>query len=183
MDISQQLSDNLKNIRQKRGITQNKLSTITKISRSSIALFESGQSNPSLKQLIALSSGLNMTIDELIRAPTIDKEIYSPKIHKSKNPFCKTETLLPPSINRQKEWLDFERITLHPGGRKIGIPHKEGTREYFFVLQGAFILEFEDESKTISKNQGIGFIGHQKHTYTNPYKSKSVGISIVIRLV
>lgn len=58
---------NLKSIKESRNMTQLELATELKISRSSVAMWESGKISPRVEMLIKLSTLFNCTIDELVK--------------------------------------------------------------------------------------------------------------------
>ena len=57
---------NLKEIRLKRGMTQQELADAVGITQSQIARYESGETQPSLETLRKLAAALDCTLDELI---------------------------------------------------------------------------------------------------------------------
>lgn len=57
---------NLREIRKRKGMTQAALSAFTGINRVSIAKYETGKTEPSLKTAEKLASALDVTVDELI---------------------------------------------------------------------------------------------------------------------
>ena len=62
------LSENLKKIREKKGLSKMKLAKLSGISRRNIMLIETGRrKNPSIETVKALSNALNVSIEELIK--------------------------------------------------------------------------------------------------------------------
>lgn len=60
---------NLQAIRIKRGITQQQLAIMSKISQSRISNYERGKQEPTISTLAALARSLNCTFDELLGHP------------------------------------------------------------------------------------------------------------------
>src|SRR4051812_21544009 len=60
---------NLVGIRSAKGLSQAKLAEISGVTRASIALLETGTSNPTLEILMKLASALQVSIDEMISSP------------------------------------------------------------------------------------------------------------------
>jgi transcriptional regulator with XRE-family HTH domain len=56
----------LREIRKKKGMTQEALSKAAKINRVNIAKYETGVSSPTLKSAEKLAAALGVTVDELI---------------------------------------------------------------------------------------------------------------------
>ena len=59
--------NNLKMIREKRGLTQARLSEMTGVSRINIIRYENQEINPGLESVIKIARALGVTVDELIR--------------------------------------------------------------------------------------------------------------------
>ena len=57
---------NLKEIRKRRGLTQEALSMVSNVNRANIAKYETNTSVPSLKTCEKLANSLGVTVDELI---------------------------------------------------------------------------------------------------------------------
>jgi len=71
LEKSQQFSrtvvDALKRVRQKKGISQEKLAKTCGLSRSAISMIESGDRNPTLFVCHALAAGLGVQLSKVIR--------------------------------------------------------------------------------------------------------------------
>lgn len=55
----------LRNIRERQGLLQEEIAKTLGVSRSAIAMWESGKANPRGETLVKLADALNCTIDEL----------------------------------------------------------------------------------------------------------------------
>lgn len=66
---------NLKKIREKRGITQIRLSTEVEVSQEAISAYESGKALPSVETLIKLANFLNTSTDYLLGLTDNDLKI------------------------------------------------------------------------------------------------------------
>ena len=61
------LQKNLRKLRKKRGITQQRLSDMTGLTRTSYNGYENGVAEPNVKTLILLSNFHSVTLDELMK--------------------------------------------------------------------------------------------------------------------
>ena len=61
-----EFSENLKILRKENKIGQNKLATELSVSTKTISHWETGYTEPSITQLIAIANYFNITLDELI---------------------------------------------------------------------------------------------------------------------
>ena len=59
---------NIKNIREKKGITQQELATALGVSQSTVAMWETNNSLPRTDKLPAIAKVLGCTIDELLKS-------------------------------------------------------------------------------------------------------------------
>ena len=64
----------LKEIRKERGIKQNQLSEMCGINQNTISRYETGTREPRLRDLQAMASALNCTLDELIGEPKTEEK-------------------------------------------------------------------------------------------------------------
>ena len=97
---------NLKDIRKRKGLTQQELAVILDVSQATISTWESGEVIPPIKAIIKLSETLNCAIEELLGVEKLefrDDEIKE-----------KIETIqtLDHLINRIALWLDNDLFAL-----------------------------------------------------------------------
>ncbi len=177
--LAENLAANLRFLRQRRELTQARLSKLAGIPRPTLALMESGAANPTLAVLARLSAALQVSIDELLTAPRSQCQVFRKGTlpTKTRGPDGSTEVrkLLPDPI----PGLDIERIELKPGGRMTGVPHKPGTREYLACERGQLKLFTDGESIELSAGDMVAFQGDQPHTYCNHGRSNAVGYCVI----
>ena len=82
--------ENLKKIREKRGVTQVRLSIAAEVSQETISAYESGKSFPSVETLIKIADFLGTSTDYLIGRINDDMPLLSIK----KNGFDATDLML-----------------------------------------------------------------------------------------
>ena len=66
-DISKKLGQNLKRIREKKGMTQGDICRAMDFDRGYISSIESGKRNPTLSTLKKLADALKVSVDELLK--------------------------------------------------------------------------------------------------------------------
>lgn len=178
-DLAENLAQNLKYMRQRRELTQSRLSSLAGIPRPTLALIESGTSNPTLAILARLSAALQVSIDELLTAPRSQCQVFKkgtlPTKRRGPNGSTIVNQLLPDPI----PGLEFERLELAPGGRMQGVPHRAGTREYLTCERGTLKLFAGGEEIVLSQGDMVAFQGDQPHAYINPGRSTAVGFSVI----
>lgn len=177
-DASKNLAQNVTSLRKKRSLTQLRLAELSGATRASIALIESGTSNPTMEVLLKLSKALQVSLDELMSSPRAD---------------CSLTTADKVPMGRPKKGLRVRKIlpenegpahidemTLDEGAGFAGTPHVEGTREYFACLEGQFTIAVMGELFVVKKGDVLNFPGDKPHSYKNTGRGEALGFSVVI---
>lgn len=81
-------------LRNESGLSQEQLADLVSVAPSRISKMEHGQVNSKLTTLLALSSALNVTVDELVRKPEPDDAAYLLTFRPLLNQFTKGELLI-----------------------------------------------------------------------------------------
>src|SRR5689334_799863 len=97
------------------------------VPRATWAHLESGQANPTLSVLNRAAAALQVTIEELIRAPRpAVKHFPASTVPVRMRGLVAVRKLLPDPI----PGMEIDRMELPPGAKLVGIPHVPGTTEY-----------------------------------------------------
>ncbi len=178
LDLAVRLAANLAALRKERRMTQARLAEHAAIPRSTIANFESGAGNPSLKNLAALAAALQVSIEELLARPRSECALIrardlprSERGHGS----ARLYRLLPDEL----KGLQMEKMELLPGGFMRGVPHLRGTKEYLTCLSGALRVTVAGQDHDLAAGDVLAFPGDQPHVYHNPGRTTGVAISVV----
>ena len=164
-DAAKNLADNIRQLRESRGLTQQQLARLSEIPRPTLASLETGAANPTLSVLTGVAAALQVSIEELIGSPRNQVQIFRAGFGKSRRkPGAVISPLLPETI----PGLDISRIELNPGGRLTGIPHTTGTREYLSCISGTIELRVAAAGWILECGDAIVFRGDQRHSYHNP---------------
>lgn len=76
--LSHNVSENLKRIRQSKGMSLDQVAEQTGVSKSMLAQIEKGTANPSIGVLGKITSGLRIEFQRLIDPPRVDYALISP---------------------------------------------------------------------------------------------------------
>jgi len=77
MTYSEVVAKRIKGLIEEKGITVNRLATLSGITQSTVENFISGKTNnPKLKTLCKLATGLDMTISQLLDFPEMNETIF-----------------------------------------------------------------------------------------------------------
>ncbi len=177
--ISMYLAQNIEKLRNKKNLSQQQLATLAEIPRTTLTNIESGVGNPSLTNLVKISSALGVGIEELLSRPRSDCLLVPSQkipIEERTHGQAKIYKLLPDKI----KGIEIDKIELKAGAIMGGLPHLTGTKEYLTVLQGEITVSVAGEAYSIKKGDVFAFPGDQPHSYKNTSDLVSIAISIVI---
>ena len=176
--VSKNIAENVITLRKKRGYTQSMLAKMAGSTRASVALIESGSSNPTLEVLLKISQALKISIDELISAPFVEcihiKAKDVPLDRRSKSGVI-LRKLLPDKI----PGTEMDEIQLEPGAAMTGVPRVEGTREYFTCTSGEISIGVLGQLHILNKGDVLTFPEDKPHSYKNNSRTNATGVSVV----
>ena len=176
-DAAANLGRNIAQLREARGLTQQKISAVAGIPRATWANLESGAANPTLAVLVKVAGALQVRLEELVEPPRRIGRLYpaaSLPVRTRGN--VTVRKLLPESI----PGLEIERMELPPGAAMAGIPHTPGTREYLTCERGQIELSAGGGGQwLLEPGDVVVFRGDQKHGYRNPGARTAIAYSVV----
>lgn len=176
-DASRNLSRNVISLRKKRSLTQSRLAELSGATRASIALIESGSSNPTMEVLLKLSRALQVSMDELFSTPRADCAL----IKAADVPTVNRKGLIVRKILPEKEGpAHIDEMVLEPGAGFAGTPHVEGTREYFTCIEGQFSIAVMGQVYVVKAGDVLNFPGDKPHSYKNQGRGSARGLSVVL---
>jgi len=174
--ISTNLSENVRQLRETRGQSQQQLATLAGLPRPTWASLESGSANPTLSVLLKVAGALQVSLEELIGPPRSTGTFYpANSLRTRRRGEARIRNLLPESI----PGMEIERLELPAGGAMVGVPHTHGTREYLTCEQGQVKLVASGEAWTLGPGDVVVFRGDQRHSYRNEGRGKAVAYSVV----
>ncbi len=175
-DVATHLADNMKQLREARGITQAQMAKLAGVPRPTWANLESGGANPTLAVLVRVASALQISVEELIAPPRATaKHNKAAELPLRKRGPVMVRRLLPDVISG----LEMERMELSPRGQLTGSPHTAGTREYLTCESGVVELMVSGARYRLEPGDVVVFRGDQKHGYKNPGRKAAVAYSVV----
>ena len=176
-DVAGNLGNNIRQLREARGLTQQQIARVAGVPRPTWANLESGAANPTLAVLIKVASALQVSLEELISPPRTTSRFYAaaslPTRQRGK---VTVRRLLPEAI----AGLEIERMELPAGASMSGIPHTPGTREYLTCETGEIELSESGRVWKLGPGDVVVFRGDQKHSYRNPTRGGAVAYSVVV---
>jgi transcriptional regulator with XRE-family HTH domain len=175
-DAAANLGRNIQQLREARGLTQQKIAAVAGIPRATWANLESGAANPTLAVLVKVAAALQVRLEELVEPPRRIGRLYPAAALPTRTRGSVTvRKLLPESI----PGLEIERMELPPAAAMTGIPHTPGTREYLTCERGQIELTAGGAQWLLGPGDVVVFRGDQKHGYRNPGPRPAVAYSVV----
>jgi len=168
MTTSRQLlghvSSRVRQERESRGWTQQKLADRAKVSRRMLAGIEAEASNVSLATLDRIANAMNLTFADLVReaetAPAAGPVVVWQGEHR------RSRALLLQSTPA-KRTVELWHWTLAPQERYVASPDRKKTREMIYVISGALTIEFERKQQRVPAHESVVFASDRKFNYVN----------------
>jgi len=174
--IASNLGNNVRQLREARGMTQEQMARISGVPRPTWANLESGAANPTLSVLIKVANALQVPLEELIGPQRAAVKFYkSESLPVRERGKVRARRLLPETI----AGLEIDRMELAQGAYMAGIPHTPGTREYLTCESGRVQLTVAGSSWELEPGDVVVFRGDQKHAYRNLSSRTTVAYSVV----
>jgi transcriptional regulator with XRE-family HTH domain len=170
------LGANMKELRERRGLSQHQMAKLAGIPRPTWGNLESGTANPTLQVLTRVAAALQVRLEELLAPPRGTARLHrADTLTVRRRGAVTIRRLLPEPL----PGLEIERMELPAGAAFAGIPHTEGTREYLTCESGLVELSTAGDRFTLSPGDVVVFRGDQKHGYRNPTRQLAIAYSVV----
>ncbi|WP_028399946.1 helix-turn-helix domain-containing protein [Ectobacillus panaciterrae] len=159
------IANNLINLRKSRGLSLDKVSELTGVSKAMLAQIEKGKSSPTVSTLWKIANGLQVSFSVFMKE---DK----PQVTK-----INIEQLTP-IIDDDGNYLGYSFFSYHPEKKfeiyivnlKPGFTHQAQTHlgeEYILIKEGELTLDLQGEKHVLASGDAIQFTGTTPHSYIN----------------
>ncbi|MGZ3651275.1 MAG: helix-turn-helix domain-containing protein [Bdellovibrionota bacterium] len=173
------LARNIQQLRRALNLSQSALAEKAGIPRSTLTNLETGDSNPSLLNLLAVAGALSVNVEELLSRPRRALEhIPAAEIPEQwkANGKARILKLMPDKVRG----LMIDALELDASATLAGHPHLKGTKEYLHVLEGELTVVIEGAPVAVKKGDVLAFEGDQPHAYRNTGSRKARALSVVV---
>lgn len=166
-NVNEIVGTNLKQIREERGLSLDKVAELTGVSKSMLGQVERGETSPSIATIWKIANGLRVSFSTFIQEETIQ---ISVKRHDKIEPVIGDEgryrvfSVFPFDAVKRFEIYTME---MDPDGFYQSEPHFKGVEEYVTVFQGKLEIGVGSETYLISEGDTINFAADITHTYRN----------------
>lgn len=145
-DVSTCLADNMKRLREARGLSQAGLAERSGVPRPTIAHLETGTANPTLAVATKLALALGVGLDDLVAKQTQGIVVVEPgETRGDRRGKVRRFDLVPDYVGPN---TDFERIVISPGGR-FTVDGSQSSAQILACERGDVRLTAEDEEATL----------------------------------
>ncbi len=164
--LLEQVSVNIRQARQRLGLSQQELADRADLSRRMITLIENALGNASLTTLDRIAQALGMPFADLVRpAPPEDAAHIPPvKTWQGLHPKSQASLLQSASAHRSVELWEW---SLAPSERYQAEPDPRGMREFIYVISGTLTLELAEATHSLPAGESISFASDQLYAYVN----------------
>jgi transcriptional regulator with XRE-family HTH domain len=174
-DLTPVVGANLRRLRGKRGLSLEKLSRASNVSRAMLGQVELGQSTPTINVLWKIARALGVSFSALISHRAAGRTTVMPaeraKVLTSHDGAFSSRALFPFDEART---VEFYELKLAPLAVEKADPHPPGTVENLVVNAGALEILIGADRHLLAKGDSIFFEADVPHQYRNPGEVPSV---------
>ena len=174
-DLTPIVGQNLRRLRGQRGLSLERLSKLSGVSRAMLGQIELSQSAPTINVLWKISSALGVPFSALITARGTGGlhvlRAESAKLLTSHDGSFSSRALFPFDEPRR---VEFYELRLAPGGSERADAHNPGTTENLVVAKGAVEIEVSGRKELLGAGDAIVFEADVPHVYRNGAQGETV---------
>lgn len=161
------IANNLKQIREKKKLSLDKVAALTGVSKSMLGQIERGESNPTITTVWKIANGMKVSFSTLIKEPQTDNKIVN---RDDVDPMIEDHgkfVLYPMFPYSEMQKFEIFIADMEKGAYIRGITHGEGSYEIVTVPVGEVTMRVEEEDIVLKEGAGMRFKAHKEHTYHN----------------
>ncbi|HET6339709.1 MAG TPA: XRE family transcriptional regulator [Polyangiales bacterium] len=174
-DLVPILGANLRRLRVKRGLSLERLSKLSGVSRAMLSQVELAYSAPTINVIWRIASALGVPFGALLTTQEVHTTQVLRKSHAktltSHDGAFSSRALFPPNVPRRSE---FYELRLRPHGVEHATAHAPGTTENLVVTQGKLAIHVAGDYAQLDTGDAILFNADVPHTYENLAESESI---------
>ena len=176
------LAQNLREIREERNLSLDKLADLTGVSKSMLRQIETGQSSPTISTLWKIANGLRVPFTALLREQSAEVVLSGFKQGKPLTGRSKGYRLFPLVSFDPERSFEIYYVEIDPGTSLDAEPHNGIPEEYVFVLQGRIDITVDGEEFTVKRDHFISFLANCPHCYHNSGAETATAVMLITYL-
>lgn len=174
-DLTPFVGANLKRFRNERGLSLEKLSKASGVSRAMLGQIELGQSTPTINVLWKITRALGVPFSALISQESAPGTTVLPaaraKVLRSHDGSFSSRALFPRDRPRT---VEFYELRLAPLAVEHADAHPPGTTENLVVSAGSLEIHVGSDKRLLAPGDAILFEADAPHVYRNPGATETV---------
>ncbi|BAF88787.1 helix-turn-helix XRE-family like protein [Azorhizobium caulinodans ORS 571] len=175
------LGPNLRQLRQERGMTLDRLAAESALTRGYLSLVERGLKTPSITALLRVATALGVNIAQLFDLNAAPTARYTLTRHGDARALEDgTFGLMPLAARRARKMMDPFLLTpaFKPGGR-IDPRWAHGGEEFLFVVSGRVSIRLGSEDMELGPGDSLYFEGEIKHEVRSLGREKAQVLVVI----
>ena len=170
------IAKNLKQLREDRNLSLDKLAEMTGVSKSMLRQIEIGQSNPTIATIWKIANGLRIPFTDLIKEQTQEITLRAFKADAPLTGETEGYRLYPLIAFSPERSFETYYVEIDPGTTLDAEPHQGNAEEHVFVLHGQMKINVADQRFTVRAGNFISFQAGCEHQYLNNGEKMAVAI-------
>ncbi len=174
-DLTPVVGENLKRLRTRRGLSLERLSKVSGVSRAMLGQIELGRSAPTINVVWKIARALGVPFSALVSSrseggPVLLRGDRAKRLTSHDGKFT-SRALFPFDAPRN---VEFYELRLAPLGVEDADPHPPGTMENIVVCQGTVEITVDGQRFLLATNDALVFQADTPHVYRNPANADAV---------
>ncbi len=166
-NINSAVSQNIKNIRERKKLTLDNAAQVTGVSRSMLAQIERGDANPTISILWKIANGYKVSFTSLVeQAPDFATIIRQGDVEKMEADHGRYVNYPAFAFDEQRSFETY-RICIAVDGFLQAEAHMAGTEEYITVFSGSVEIMAQDKAFLLHEGDSVRFQADVSHAYKN----------------
>jgi transcriptional regulator with XRE-family HTH domain len=166
-DSTRLISQNLKNIREEKRISLDKLAELTGVSKSMLGQIERGESSPTIATIWKIANGLKISFTALLTAPQADIRLVR---RADLQPLVEDNgkyLLYPYFPIEEGRRFEVYGVEIEQGGYLSAEAHPAGTQEFLTVFAGELTVRVNNQEFALLAGDSLRFKADSPHVYHN----------------
>ena len=171
-----EISINLKKIRESRNLSLDRLADLTGVSKSMLRQIEMSKSSPTIATIWKIANGLKVSFTSLLRSEELEVDVVDFKAESPLTAKSKHYRLFPLVPFDPKRSFEVYYIEIDPKTTFEGEPHEGDVVESLFVTSGEIQVQLDQKKLLVKKDQFINFPANRTHIYSCTSKKTATAI-------
>lgn len=161
------IAKNLKNFREEKKLSLERVSELTGVSKTMIGQIERGESSPTITTIWKIANGLKISFTSLINNPQPDANVILKSEIQTLSEDNGKYRVYPYFPFQDDRRFEVYTIEIDPGGFLSADAHKMGTEEFLTVFNGEVTIGVNNIEYVVKSGDSIRFKADRPHSYYN----------------